>query len=103
VVTDGEDIQRYGCPVSTLTAELAKLRHPSRPEAVAVFTVFRAWLREQFTQLGAAGDADGLALHVLAGSQGIAMLSNAFGDEEFVRREVARLETWLDSLVVANR
>ncbi|MDG6110443.1 TetR/AcrR family transcriptional regulator [Dactylosporangium aurantiacum] len=103
VVANGDDIQRFGCPVGTLTAELAKLRHPSRPDAVAVFTLFRTWLGKQFTELDPTADADALALHVLAGSQGIAMLSNAFGDEAFVRREVARLDAWLDSQVTANR
>ena len=28
------DIERYGCPVGTLTAEMAKLGHPARAEAV---------------------------------------------------------------------
>ena len=95
VVTNGPDIRAYGCPVGTLSTELAKLEHPCRPAATALFTLFREWLAEQFTALGRGADADQLALHVLAASQGIATLSNAFGDEDFVRREVARLEAWL--------
>lgn len=96
VLTNGGDIRDFGCPVGTLTAELAKLRHPSRPEAVALFTLFREWLAEQFTALGRMpATADEHALHVLAFSQGIATLTNAFGDEDFVRREVDRLEQWL--------
>ncbi|GGR09225.1 TetR family transcriptional regulator [Actinoplanes ianthinogenes] len=99
VVTNGPDIQRYGCPVGTLTTELAKVEHPSRPAAVALFTLFREWLAEQFTALGRGADADALALHVLALSQGIATLSHAFGDDDFVRREVASLETWLATVI----
>ncbi|GAA0496327.1 TetR family transcriptional regulator [Paractinoplanes deccanensis] len=98
VETNGADIRDYGCPVGTLTAELAKLRHPSRPEATALFTLFRDWLRAQFTALGRARDADELALHVLAFSQGVAALANAFGDQDFVRREVERQEAWLAAL-----
>jgi TetR/AcrR family transcriptional repressor of nem operon len=86
----------FGCPVGTLTAELAKLRHPSRPEAVALFTLFREWLAAQFAALGHESvDADAQGLHVLTFSQGIATLANAFGDEDFVRREVGRLDHWL--------
>jgi TetR/AcrR family transcriptional regulator, transcriptional repressor for nem operon len=97
VVTNGQQIQAYGCPVGTLTAELAKLQHASREEAVGVFALFRDWLRSQFADLGLTHDADGLALHVLAASQGIATLSNAFRDPEFVQREVERLHDWLES------
>ncbi|GID42758.1 TetR family transcriptional regulator [Actinoplanes capillaceus] len=96
VLTNATDIRAYGCPVGTLTAELAKLRHPSRPEAVAQFTLFREWLAVQFAALGHdPADADAKAMHVLAFSQGIATLSNAFGDADFVRREVAQLEATL--------
>ncbi len=95
VETNGATIREFGCPVGTLTAELAKLRHPSRPEATALFTLFRNWLGAQFTALGHAEDADPMALHVLAFSQGVATLANAFGDEDFVRREVERMEAWL--------
>ena len=95
LIVNREDIENYGCPVGTLTNELAKLGHPARAEAVGIFEVFRAWLREQFEALGCSTDADDLALHVLMFSQGVATLSNAFGDRDYVQREVDRLEAWL--------
>ncbi|MFI2426313.1 TetR/AcrR family transcriptional regulator [Streptomyces sp. NPDC018955] len=95
VVVNRGDIESYGCPVGTLTNELAKLGHPSRAHAVGVFELFRAWLREQFEELGFAAEADDLAMHVLAFSQGVATLSNAFHDGDFVHREVDRINTWL--------
>jgi AcrR family transcriptional regulator len=99
VLTNDHDIRNYGCPVGTLTAEMAKLRHPARPEAAALFALFRDWLREQFAALGHEAEADVLALRVLAASQGIATLSNALGEEDFVRREVDHLLAWLDDYV----
>ncbi|WP_225800227.1 TetR/AcrR family transcriptional regulator [Streptomyces sp. NK15101] len=96
VITNATDIQNFGCPVGTLTNELAKLGHPARPRAVAVFDLFRTWLRAQFEELGFADEADDLAMHVLAFGQGVATVSNAFHDGEFVRREVDRLHAWLD-------
>jgi AcrR family transcriptional regulator len=42
------EIKRYGCPVGTLSTELAKLGHPAQSEANELFTLFRAWLRRQF-------------------------------------------------------
>lgn len=97
VLTDGSDIQQYGCPVGTLNTELAKLDHAMRGQARGLFTLFRDWLREQFAQLGHADQADELAMHVLAFSQGVAVLSHTFGDEDFVQREVGRMRDWLST------
>jgi len=99
LVVNRRDIKRYGCPVGTLCAELAKLDHEAQGEAKGLFTLFRAWLRRQFTELGCAADADMLALHLLARSQGVATLANAFHDDRFIRHEVALLHDWLDACV----
>jgi len=92
-------IKNYGCPVGTLCTELSKLEHNSLPEANKLFTLFRTWLGKQFKQLGRKTDADKLAMHLLARSQGIATLASAFHDEKFIQQEVKQLNHWLDSLV----
>ncbi|MFI9817911.1 TetR/AcrR family transcriptional regulator [Saccharothrix variisporea] len=97
VVTNGADIRRHGCPVGTLTTELAKLDHALHDRARELFTLFRTWLRDQFVLLGHAGQADELAMHVLTFSQGVAVLSNAFRDEAYVSREVDRMRDWLST------
>lgn len=102
VLVNGALIRRYGCPVGTLCTELAKLEHPARDDANALYTLFRCWLRGQFEQLGRADDADALAMHLLVCSQGIATLSNAFQDQTFVQSEVDRLHDWLTSLTTAT-
>jgi AcrR family transcriptional regulator len=91
------DIKRYGCPVGTLSTELAKLDHASRAGANELFALFRAWLRRQFALLGREADADALAMHLLARSQGVATLANAFHDEAFIRQEVEQMCDWLRS------
>ena len=97
LIANRADIKRYGCPVGTLCAELAKLNHAAQAEANKLFTLFRTWLREQFTLLGRRADADALAMHLLARSQGVAMLANAFHDEKFIRQEVKKMRDWLRS------
>jgi hypothetical protein len=99
LITNRTKIKRYGCPVGTLCLELAKLSHASRAEANKLFTLFRAWLRRQFTLLGREEDADELAMHVLVFSQGVATLANTFQDETFIRQEVKRMDDWLDACV----
>lgn len=98
LVHNREDIQRYGCPVGTLCAELAKLEHPAQGNAGMIFGQFRSWLSKQFEALGHSEGADALAMHLLSRSQGIAALANAFHDETFIRHEVELIDTWLESL-----
>lgn len=97
LVTNKADIKRYGCPLGTLSSELAKLNHAAEGEAKGLFTLFRKWLRRQFEELGRKQDADALAMHVLARSQGVATLANAYQEEAFIRREVQALHDWLDA------
>jgi len=92
-----DKILRYGCPVGTLCTELAKLDHPSRDGANRIMSLFHTWLRRQFVAHGRGADADDLAMQLLARSQGVASLANAFHDERFLAREVARMCDWLDT------
>jgi len=92
-------IESYGCPVGTLSTELAKLGHPAKDQANAVFTLLHDWLSKQFMSLGLAEEADDLAMHLLAISQGVATLTNAFRDAAFTKREVDRMEAWLDEQI----
>lgn len=95
LVANRAQIQSYGCPVGTLTTELAKLDHSSLDGANGLFALFRTWLHDQFVLLGHEAEADALAMHVLAFSQGVATLANAFRDEDFIRREVEHMCDWL--------
>jgi TetR/AcrR family transcriptional regulator, transcriptional repressor for nem operon len=97
LVANRADIKRSGCPVGTLCSELAKLNHAAQGEAKALFTLFRTWLRRQFTLLGRAADADALAMHILVRSQGVATLANAFQDDAFIKQEVDEMHAWLKS------
>jgi TetR/AcrR family transcriptional regulator, transcriptional repressor for nem operon len=97
LVANRADIKRSGCPVGTLCSELAKLNHAAQGEAKQLFMLFRTWLRRQFTLLGRAADADALAMHLLARSQGVAALANALHDDAFIRQEVNEMRAWLKS------
>ncbi len=98
LITNRTKILLYGCPVGTLCTELAKLEHPALPRATKVFGLFRDWLSRQFTRLGCVAEADALSMRLLAWSQGVATLAQAFHDEKFLRTEVSQLEQWLQTL-----
>lgn len=103
LIMNRAQIMRHGCPVGTLCGELAKLDHAAQGEANRIFTLFRDWLARQFALLGRAAEADALAMHLLARSQGVATLANAFRDEGFIRQEVAQMCDWLDAQEKAGR
>lgn len=88
-------IKKYGCPVGTLTSELAKLNHGAQNEANELFNLFKVWLSEQFILLGHVDIAEELAMHLLARSQGVATLANAFQDQKFINDEVNNMHEWL--------
>jgi len=95
LIANQTKIMAFGCPVGTLSNELAKLDHGARQDAARIFALFRDWLAGQFAAMGRADAKDALALHVLMRSQGVATLATAFRDEDFVRREVAAMHAWL--------
>lgn len=99
VVTNQQDIMRFGCPVGSLNSELAKQEHPLLIESAAIFELFRAWLRDRFNELGLDSRADALALHLLAMSQGVAVLANTFKDPDFIAREANSMHEWLASVI----
>jgi len=95
LIRNRDKIEQFGCPVGSLSTELAKLNHDAQDEAARIFTLFRTWLRRQFERLGREADADALAMHLLVRSQGVATLSAAYRDPAFVEREVASMCDWL--------
>ncbi|WP_457280930.1 TetR/AcrR family transcriptional regulator [Polaromonas sp. P5_D5] len=97
LIRNQSKIMRHGCPVGTLCMELAKLKHPGQGDANAVMDIFRVWLRRQFEEMGRSKDADALALHLLARSQGVAVLAQSLRDKDFVRQEVNLMTAWVQS------
>lgn len=95
LIANQAKIKLYGCPVGTLVTELAKLGHAAQGDASRLFTLFRTWLRRQFALLGREADADSLAMHLLARSQGVATLASAFHDEAFIQAEVEQMCDWV--------
>lgn len=96
-------IRQFGCPVGTLCTELAKLTHPAHTRANLLLALFRQWLAARFVEAGLPDDADRLAMHLLARSQGIASLAQAFDDQDFIDEEVQLLLTWLDEAIPSSQ
>ncbi len=97
LIANHAKIKLYGCPVGTLTTELSKLDHASKGDATKIFTMFHKWLSKQFRELGLIKEADSLAMHLLALSQGVATMATAFPSEIYIKQEVKQMVEWLDA------
>lgn len=98
LTTMQENIANSGCPIGGICSELAKIDHAMQDDANQLYTLFIDWLTIKFKQLGHSKNARQLAMHLLARSQGIASVTNSFGDKAFLKYEVKLLKQWLDDI-----
>jgi TetR/AcrR family transcriptional regulator, transcriptional repressor for nem operon len=93
-----EALAHGGCPVGTLCTELHKTGGPLAGRSTVLFEKLLTWLEAQFETLGEGDDSQGLAVHLLSGLQGIAVLAHTLSDPEIVVRETERLQRWIRTL-----
>jgi TetR/AcrR family transcriptional regulator, transcriptional repressor for nem operon len=92
-----EAIVLHGCPMGTLCAELEKADGGPERDPAAVLGRAVDWAEDQFRQLRAR-DARDLAVSLVAGVQGAALLANAFRDPAILTRQARRLERLIDEV-----
>jgi AcrR family transcriptional regulator len=93
---------QYGCPHGTLSTELAKQAEGSDPLAIQLMQVQLNWAEQQFRAMGRR-DAQDLAIELLVGYQGSAVLTNALAQPDLMARQARRLEKWIDGLAETGR
>jgi TetR/AcrR family transcriptional regulator, transcriptional repressor for nem operon len=93
---------QYGCPHGTLSTEIAKQAEGSDPVAAALIQIQLEWAEQQFRAMGRR-DAHDLAVELLVGYQGSAVLTNALTQPDLMARQARRLEKWIDGLAESGR
>lgn len=89
-----EDIVQSGCPVGSLSSELAKDAPELQGKSRQTFTLLREWVKQQFETLGIA-NADDLAMDLLAKLQGTSVLGCAFKDASYINRSHQEIKDWI--------
>ena len=79
---NSEDVLRSGCPLGTLSSELAKDEPALQEKSRKVFVVLRDWLNKQFSAAGAS-NPDELAMDMIAKMQGVTVMACAFKDKDY--------------------
>lgn len=94
-----EDVIEAGCPLGSLSSELAKPELTKDAENLhevsrQAFDYLRDWIKQQFTHLGKS-NADELAMDLLAKIQGVAVIACAFKDVDYIQRSHADIKQWI--------
>jgi TetR/AcrR family transcriptional regulator, transcriptional repressor for nem operon len=94
VVEGRRAFAEHGCPVGSLSQELAKLPSGARDKVNQALILRAQWVSEQFRLMGRR-DAQELGISLIASVQGVILMANALKDPEVIRRQVVQLKAWL--------
>jgi AcrR family transcriptional regulator len=86
-----------GCPLGGLCAELNRCDGPLRTAGAEILGRMTSWAEARFRELGRRDAAD-LAITLLSGIEGAALLANTFHDAKIMTRQARYLEKWIDSI-----
>ncbi len=93
-----EAVARSGSPIGGLCTELGKIEGPLAVKARVLFREHLDWIEAQMRALGAGPEAPALAVHLLSGLQGAAVLAHAQNDPGVVLYEAEMLKAWVRRL-----
>jgi AcrR family transcriptional regulator len=91
IVGEQENIESFGCPMGTLTAEFSKNEPELYALTLPMFSAYRQWLKEQFEALDF-DNPDEEAMSLLGKVQGVAMVTHGFKDKKFLLREIEKIK-----------
>lgn len=92
-----DTVADYGCPVGSLCAELNRCDGAMGRAGAEILGRITEWAAAQFRELGRR-DAKDLAMALMSGIQGSALLAQTFHDATILSREARYLAKWIDSL-----
>jgi TetR/AcrR family transcriptional regulator, transcriptional repressor for nem operon len=92
-----EMVAESGCPLGCLASDLGKTHPDLAGDGAGLFHELLDWSETQFREMGRR-DPRGLATTLIAGVQGAAVLADVLHDPGLMRREVQRLNRWIDNL-----
>lgn len=93
------EVLHYGCPIGTLSAELAKQQQVdiSRTRLTAVFDLMKNWIEQQLVEMGQTQRASEIAMNLLAKMQGVIMIANVYNDAAFLHKGMDEIQLWLQN------
>lgn len=94
-------VAEYGCPLGTLSAELDKRNGTQiSEEGQQLLVPMIDWAEQQFANLGRI-DARQLAVTLIAGYEGAALLTHSLRDPTLLLNQTERLHLWIDEVTLS--
>lgn len=92
------EVLQYGCPIGTLSLELAKEQDSeiSQAKITAVFDLLKNWIEEQLKLIGQTTRTEDIAKDLLAKMQGVIIIANVYKDSAFLHRGIKDIQNWLN-------
>lgn len=97
-LAQSENLARYGCTMGSLCQELSKQGGAVASGAAKLMNDVLEWIEQQFKNLGKEQQAKSHAEHLLAGLQGISLLTLTFKEPAYLQRQSESLEDWLNTI-----
>lgn len=94
-----QEVAQKGCPLGCLSQDLVKADGRFEDDRSRLFAKQLDWFEQQFREAGQDEEAEDLALHLLAATQGASAVCQALGRPEVLRSELARARTWVRSVM----
>ncbi|MDH5765565.1 MAG: TetR/AcrR family transcriptional regulator [Gammaproteobacteria bacterium] len=96
-LSNEEQVIQYGCPIGTLSSELAKDQEHelSRAKLTVVFDVLIDWCEKQFCLLGMESRAKKYAMDLIARLQGIVQVAYIYNDSQFLEQSTDDVKNWI--------
>ena len=95
--SQSQTVARYGCPFGSLCSEIDKRAGEPGLAVAELMLLLVGWAEEQFRSLGRR-DAHDLALDLIAGYEGSALLANTLRDPGLLTGAARRLDHWIGTL-----
>lgn len=97
-LSQSESLARYGCTMGSLCQELSKQGGAVASGAAKLMNDVLEWIEQQFKNLGKENQAKPLAEHLLAGLQGISLLTLTFKEPAYLEKQGESLKEWVKAL-----
>lgn len=93
-----DQLARFGCTMGSLCQELSKQGGAVSTGAARIMNEVLSWIETQFKNLGKGTESKNLAEHLMAGLQGMSLLTLTFREPAYLTRQGAYLENWVAAL-----
>jgi AcrR family transcriptional regulator len=94
-----DSIVEVGCPIGSLTSELAKDEPHLQKKSREIFELLRDWIEKNLSTAGVS-DSQNAAMDMLARMQGVSVMACAFKDKSYLHRGLEEVRSWLKKLIL---